>query len=49
MASRSDLFRNVGMILFVLWALLFLGGAMGEIFEIDALRKVTDIKSIFLR
>ena len=41
--------RKLGVILLVTWALLFLGGAMGEIFEIDALRRVTDVKGIFLR
>jgi len=37
------------LILLVVWALLFLGGAMGEIFQIDALRRVADLKGIFLR
>ncbi len=40
--------RKLGVILLLIWALLFLGGAMGEFFEIDALRR-TDLKGIFLR
>jgi hypothetical protein len=41
--------RKAGIVLLVLWALLFLGGAVGEIFEVDFLREATDIKRIFLR
>ena len=49
MVSQSNLLRNVGLTVLVIWALLFLGGAMGAIFEIEFLRRLTDIKSIFLR
>ena len=41
--------KKVGVALVAVWALVFLAGAAGEIFQIDALRRVTDLKSIFLR
>ena len=35
--------------LLILWALLFLAGAVGEILQIPVLRDVGDVKKIFLR
>jgi hypothetical protein len=34
---------------FVVWAVVFLAGAMGELFGIEWLREVTDLKGVFLR
>jgi len=36
------------MILLVLWAVIFVLGAMGELLGIDFLRQITDFKRIFL-
>jgi hypothetical protein len=41
--------RAVALSLLGLWALLFLTGALGELLDIDALRRVSDVKRIFLR
>lgn len=41
--------RRIGLVLLALWALVFLAGTLGELFEIDSLRRWTDFKSIFLR
>ncbi|MCK6460570.1 MAG: hypothetical protein L6Q95_11840 [Planctomycetes bacterium] len=41
--------RKTGLVLLVLWAILFLLGAMGELFGIEFLREITDLKRIFLR
>ncbi len=41
--------RKIGIILFVAWALIFVLGAAGELFGIEWLREITDIKAIFLR
>ena len=45
----SDRWRRLGLILFGIWALLFLCGAAGEILGIDWLRDWTDFKRLFLR
>ncbi len=37
------------MVLLVLWAAIFLLGAVGELFGIQFLREITDFKRIFLR
>lgn len=41
--------RKVGLILFAIWALVFVLGAVGELFGIEALRDALDFKRIFLR
>jgi len=41
--------RKLGLILFVAWAAVFLCGAIGELLDIDALRRATDLKRLFLR
>jgi len=33
----------------LIWAVVFLAGAMGELFHIHWLRQATDFKQIFLR
>ena len=35
--------------LLVIWAVVFVAGAAGELFGIEALRELTDLKQIFLR
>jgi hypothetical protein len=47
--SRKDRWRKVGLLLVGLWAVLFLLGAVGEVFEVEALRRMTDLKQFFLR
>lgn len=34
---------------FVVWAVVFLAGAMGELLHVEALRHATDLKRLFLR
>jgi hypothetical protein len=41
--------RTLGLSLLVLWAVIFLLGAMGELLGIEFLREITDVKRIFLR
>jgi hypothetical protein len=41
--------RKTGVVLLVVWAVIFVLGAMGELFGIEFLRGITDIKRIFLR
>jgi hypothetical protein len=41
--------KRAGTVLLVLWAVIFVLGAMGELFGIELLRKATDFKRIFLR
>ena len=41
--------KKAGIALLILWALVFVGGAVGELFDIEFLRKATDVKSFFLR
>lgn len=41
--------KKTGMVLLVLWAAVFLLGAIGELFGIAFLREITDFKRIFLR
>jgi len=41
--------RKIGLVLLVLWGVLFLLGAMGELFGIEFLRDWIDPKRIFLR
>ncbi len=41
--------RKAGMILLVVWAVIFVLGAIGELFGIPFLREITDFKRVFLR
>ncbi len=41
--------RKTGIVLLVLWGVIFLLGAMGELLGIEFLREITDLKRIFLR
>jgi hypothetical protein len=41
--------RKLGIALLIVWAVVFLAGAAGELLQIDGLRKATDFKRIFLR
>ena len=41
--------RKLGLLLFVLWALVFAAGALGELLDLETLSRWTDFKSIFLR
>ncbi len=41
--------RKLGVILLLVWGVLFLLGATGEIFQIESLQELTDLKRIFLR
>jgi hypothetical protein len=41
--------RKLGMVLLVLWAVVFVLGAVGELFGIGFLREITDLKRVFLR
>lgn len=41
--------KQAGSILLALWALLFVGGALGELLDIAFLREITDVKALFLR
>lgn len=46
---RTDLARKIGLLLLALWAILFTCGALGELFDLAALKRVADVKQIFLR
>ncbi len=41
--------RRVALILFTLWAVVFCAGALGELLDIEWLRRATDFKRFFLR
>jgi hypothetical protein len=41
--------KRLVLIAFVVWAAVFLAGAMGELFAIEELREAMDLKRIFLR
>ena len=47
--KQTALARRIGYALLIAWAVLFLGGAIGEIFDVEFLRRATDLKRIFLR
>ena len=47
--KQTALARRIGYALLIAWAGLFLGGAIGEIFDVEFLRRATDLKRIFLR
>lgn len=49
MPDRAKLRRVAGWTLFAAWGLLFLAGALGELFQIEPLREFADLKRIFLR
>lgn len=41
--------KKTGIALLVVWAVILVLGAVGELFGIEALQKITDFKRIFLR
>ena len=41
--------RKTGLVLLVVWAVVFVLGAMGELLDIAFLREITDFKRLFLR
>lgn len=41
--------KKAGTVLLVLWAVIFVLGAIGELFGIEFLQEITDFKRIFLR
>jgi hypothetical protein len=47
--SKPGRGRRATAIAVILWALLFVGGALSEIFDIEGLRRVTDPKPFVLR
>ena len=49
MAAREKALQNLGKSLLIAWAVLFFGGAIGELLDVDFLREHCDVKSIFLR
>lgn len=49
MTPERPAMKRAAAILLALWALLFVGGAVGELFDIGLLRELTDVKTLFLR
>ncbi len=49
MQSDPARLRKAGLVLLILWAVIFACGVLGELLDIEALRKLTDFKEIFLR
>ncbi|MHC4819258.1 MAG: hypothetical protein ACYTF8_14530 [Planctomycetota bacterium] len=47
--DASARMRKAGLFLFIAWAVVFFCGAVGELFGIEFLRDLTDLKRIFLR
>jgi hypothetical protein len=47
--EASPRLRKAGLILFLVWAVVFFLGAVGELGGIEFLRDLTDLKRIFLR
>jgi len=45
----SPRFKQIVTLLVLLWAVVFLAGAVGELFGVHWLRQATDFKQIFLR
>ena len=41
--------KQAATLLLALWALLFVGGVIGVVFDVTFLREITDVKAIFLR
>ena len=41
--------RTAGLVVLILWAVVFLCGAFGELLSVPALREVADFKGLFLR
>jgi len=41
--------RKTGLVLLVVWAVVFVLGAAGELLDIAFLREITDFKRLFLR
>lgn len=47
--DASARMRKAGLVLLIAWAVVFFCGAVGEIFEVEFLRDLTDLKRVFLR
>ena len=47
--DASAWMRKAGLVLLIAWAVVFFCGAVGEIFEVEFLRDLTDVKRVFLR
>jgi hypothetical protein len=47
--SKPGRSRRAAAIVLFLWALLFVGGALSEIFDLEDLRRATDPKRLVLR
>jgi len=47
--DASSRMRKAGLVLVIAWAVVFFCGAVGELFGIEFLRDLTDLKGIFLR
>jgi len=47
--SESALLNRVAQAAFWIWCALFLLGGMAELFDLDWLRTLTDVKRLFLR
>jgi len=45
----SPRLKQIFTLLALLWAVVFVAGALGELFSIHWLRQATDFKQIFLR
>jgi len=46
---RRQTRKTILFVLAGLWIVIFLLGALGELFDIELLRRITDFKRIFLR
>ncbi len=49
MTARRTPLDNLVLVLFLLWALFFVAGAVGELLGIEALRDFASLNAIFLR
>jgi hypothetical protein len=47
--DASARMRKAGLVLLIAWAVVFFCGAVGELFGIEFLRDLTDLKQVFLR
>ena len=49
MRARRRPRSSAGLVVLGCWAVVFLLGAAGEFFDVESLRRVADLKSLFLR
>jgi len=47
--SGAGLGERVGLVLFTLWAAVFCAGAIGDLLDVEWLKRATDFKRVFLR